>query len=179
MGDRRGDPGGRSLQIIEMTDCILVAYASALGSTAEVASAIGETLVERGFSVDVRSVVERPQVNGYQAVIIGSAVRYATWLPEAIDFVKDNWSALNSLPVALFSVHIQNLGNDDRSRKKRLAYLDAVRPFLPPAAEAFFAGRLDRDGSALLMPRWFARFVPPVDFRNWDTIHAWAQKVFV
>lgn len=161
-----------------MSHRILIAFASALGSTAEVASCIGETLVERGFSVDIRPVAESPRADGYQAVIIGSAVRYGAWLPEAVDFVKANWSTLNRIPVAVFCVHIQNLENDERSRKKRMAYLDGVRPFLPPASEAFFAGRLDRGGAALLYPGWLARFMPTIDYRNWDKICEWARTVF-
>ena len=63
-------------------------------------------------------------------------------------------------------------------KKNRLAYLDAVRPLVKPVAEAFFAGRFDRRGAALLLPRLVARFVPTLDFRNWEKIRAWAETVF-
>jgi menaquinone-dependent protoporphyrinogen oxidase len=158
---------------------VLVAYATYAGSTVDVAAAIGKTLGTRGFSVDVKPIQERPQVDGYKAVLIGSAVHYGNWLPEAVDFVKTNQLAFNGVPVALFTVHITNLGNDEKSRQNRLAYLNAVRPLVQPAAEVFFAGRFDRRGAALLLPGWLARFIPGIDFRDWKKIHRWAQTVCV
>lgn len=66
-----------------MNKRILVTYATHTGSTVDVAAAIGETLGARGFAVDVRPVKENPSVDGYQAVVMGSAVNGAKWLPEA------------------------------------------------------------------------------------------------
>jgi len=160
-----------------MNNRILVAYASATGSTIGVAAAIGETLGAGGFSVDVKPIKEKPQVAGYQAVLIGSAVQNGNWLPEAVDFVKDHQRELNRVPVALFCVQIQNLGEDATSRQNRLAYLDEVRLHLHPVEEAFFAGRFNRRGAALLMPSWLARFVPTIDLRDWKKINAWAADL--
>lgn len=158
-----------------MNNRVLVAYATHCGSTIDVAASIGETLADQGLGVDVKPIKENPQVDGYQAVLIGSAVQHAQWLPEAVNFVKTNQSALNRVPVALFCVHIQNLGDDETSRQNRLAYLNNVRPLLLSVAEGFFAGKFDRRGAALLLPGWIARFVPPLDFRNWKKIRAWAE----
>ena len=160
-----------------MNNRVLVAYASATGSTVDVAAAIGETLGAGGFSVDVKPIQENPQVAGYRAVLLGSAVQNGNWLPEAVEFVQANQPALRRVPVALFCVHIQNRGNDDNSWRNRLAYLDAVRPLIEPVDEAFFAGRFDRRGAALMRLGFLARFVPPMDFRNWRKIRAWADSV--
>jgi menaquinone-dependent protoporphyrinogen IX oxidase len=111
-------------------------------------------------------------------VLIGSAVQYGTWLPEAVDFVKTQQATLARLAVALFCVHIQNGGDDENSRQKRHAYLDAVRPLVQPVAEGFFMGRFNRRGARLMLPGWLARFVPTLDFRNWDRVHAWGETVF-
>ena len=157
---------------------ILLAYASATGSTLEVAEAIAETLAGRGFCVDVRPVKDNPQIDGYQAVLVGSAVQYGSWLPEAIEFIKSSQEALNRSPVALFCVHIRNTENDEESTSNRLAYLDAVRPLVHPAAEAFFPGCFNREGAAMLLPGLVARFVPTIDLRNWDKIRSWSQLVF-
>jgi menaquinone-dependent protoporphyrinogen oxidase len=142
-----------------------------------VATTIGDTLTAHGFSVDVKPIKNNPQIDGYEAVLLGSAVQYGTWLPEAVDFVKANQQTLNQLPVALFCVHIQNRENNATSRQNRLAYLDKVRPLVQPVAEGFLAGKFDRRGAALLLPGWAARFVPPLDFRNWKKIRAWANRV--
>jgi len=84
---------------------------------------------------------------------------------------------LSHLPVALFCVHIRNLGDDEESRRNRLAYLDEVRSLLKPVEEGYFAGRFDRRGAALLLPSWAARFIPPMNFRSWKKIRAWAESI--
>ena len=160
-----------------MSNRILVTYASGLGSTAEIAVAIGETLSSNGLSVDVKPIQENPQIKDYQAVLLGSAVRHGNWLPEAVDFVKANQGALNNLPLALFTVHITNLGNDPASIQNRKAFLNQVRPLLQPVDEAFFAGKFDRRGAALLLPGLLAHFVPTMDFRNFKKVRAWAESI--
>ena len=156
---------------------LLIAYASYAGSTADVARAIGESMGVNGITVDVIPVREKPVLDTYDAVVIGSAVQYAKWLPEAIEFVKANQATLSKVPVALFCVHIQNTGSDETSRRNRLAYLDEARQYVTPAAEGFFAGKFDRRGAELLLPGLVARFVPPIDMRKWHLIHGWAEEV--
>ncbi len=162
-----GEQGGES---------VLIAYASATGSTIDIAAAIGETLDQRGFSVDVLPVKEDPPVSDYRAVLVGSAVQGGNWLPEAVEFVQANQAELNHLPVVLFSVHFFFRGNDANSQKTRQSYLDAVRPFVPQAAEVFFAGRFDQRTTAMGLPRWLAHLTPTWDLRDWEAIRAWAQQ---
>lgn len=160
-----------------MNKCVLVTYASATGSTTDVAGTIGKVLGERGFSVDVKPIQDNPSLENYGAIIIGSAVQNGRWPPQAVDFVKTNQSALNRVPVALFCVHIQNLGKDKSSIQNRIAYLDEVRSLLSPIDEGFFAGRFNRQGAALMLPKWIARLAPPLDFRNWRKIRGWAADL--
>jgi menaquinone-dependent protoporphyrinogen oxidase len=160
-----------------MKQRILIAYASATGSTVEVAAAMGEALAAGGLAVDVRAIRENPQLAGYRAVVIGSAVQHGNWLPEAVEFVRANREALGRVPAALFCVHITNLGDDEASRRNRQAFLNPVRPLLQPVAEAFFAGKFDRRGAALLLPGWLARFIPPMDFRDWKKIRTWGESI--
>jgi len=162
-----------------MNERILVAYASATGSTIDVAAAIGETLGAGGLAVDVKPVQQALPVDGarYRAVVLGSAVQHGTWLPEAIDFARAQQPTLGRLPVALFCVHIRNLGGDDTSRQNRRAYLDTVRPLVQPVAEGYLGGRFNRRGAKLMLPGLLARFVPTLDFRNWEAIRAWAEDI--
>lgn len=162
-----GEQGGES---------VLIAYASATGSTIDIAAAIGETLGERGFFVDVLPIKEKPSLSGYQAVLIGSAVQGGHWLSEAVEFVQTNQAELNRLPVALFSVHFFFRGNDANSQTIRQSYLDTVRPLVPQAAEVFFAGRFDQRTTAMGLPRWLAHLTPTWDLRDWEAIRAWAQQ---
>jgi menaquinone-dependent protoporphyrinogen oxidase len=163
-----------------MNGRILVTYATRTGSTTGVASAIGETLSKRGFTVDVKPVKDNPSLVGYQAIFVGSAVNGANWLPEAVEYVRQNQAALHQLPVALFSVHIMNTGDDEKSLQKRLAYLKDVRPLLQPASEAFFAGMGMDPDTASGLERWIYRTFKigaEGDCRDWEKINGWAENV--
>jgi menaquinone-dependent protoporphyrinogen oxidase len=162
-----------------MNNRILVTYATRAGSTVEVAAAIGESLNKRGFAVDVKPVNEKPKLANYQAVLMGSAVRMGSWLPEAVDFVKTNQQALNKMPVALFTVHLLNTGDDEASRNTRTAYLDIVRPLLNQAEEVYFAGKMDFARLSFL-DKFIAGMVKAVeaDQRDWDKIRNWAPAIF-
>jgi menaquinone-dependent protoporphyrinogen oxidase len=130
--------------------------------------------------VDVKPVKEKPPLNGYQAVILGSAIRMGNWLPEAVEFVKANQEALNATPIALFTVHMLNTGDDETSRANRLAYLDAVRPLLDHSEEVYFAGRMDFSKLSFL-DRIIAKMVKAeeADRRDWVRIRNWVPEVLV
>lgn len=161
----------------------LVAYASRAGSTAEIARSIGEILAGRGYAVDVRPVKETISAGGYQAVIVGSAVRMGAWLPEAVEFVRANRGRLSQIPTAFFTVHMLNRGEDAAARQARDAYTASVRAILAPQEEVFFAGRLDPDRLAFL-DRLITTFVggktgaATGDLRDWEQIDGWARKIF-
>ena len=162
-----------------MNKRILVTYATRAGSTVEVATAIGKIIAARGFEVDVKPVKEMLSLDGYQAALVGSAIRMGNWLPEAVEFVKDNQRVLNQMPVALFTVHMLNRGDDEESRTNRLAYLKVVRPLLKSAEEVFFAGKFDMSRLSFL-DRMISKAVKAVDedCRDWGRIRGWAQTVF-
>ncbi|NDJ53811.1 MAG: twin-arginine translocation signal domain-containing protein [Chloroflexi bacterium] len=160
-----------------MTNRLLIAYASATGTTMEIAAEMGRALNEQGHLVDVVPIKDNPSLNGYQAVLIGSAVQHGEWLPEAIDFVADNQSALEQLPVGVFCVHIRNTGHDENSRREREAYLNPVRALITPMVEGYFAGRFDRRGAYLMLPRWIAPLVPTTDLREMSRVRRWAQQL--
>jgi len=160
---------------------ILVAYASRCGSTAEIAEALGRDLQSRGYKPEVLPVAKVSQLGGYQAVLLGSAVRAGNWLKEATGFVRQHEREIRDLPNAFFTVHMTNTGDDEKSRKGRLGYLDRVREMMRPDSEVFFAGRMD--------PRRLSfgeRLVCKImgdaslkDLRNWPAIHAWGSSVFL
>jgi menaquinone-dependent protoporphyrinogen oxidase len=161
-----------------MNQKVLIAYATRCGSTVEVAQAVAEELTKRGFAVDVRQAAKVTEIDGYTAVVVGSAVRFGSWMPEAVKFVEQNRAALNNLPTAFFAVHLMNMSDDDASRKARLAYLDPVRKLVSPKAEAFFPGVGDLSKVSFL-ERLIGKMVksPEGDFRDWTKIRAWAQEI--
>lgn len=162
-----------------MTKRILITYATRAGSTIGVADAIGAELRRLGLDVDIQPVTANPTLGAYDAVLLGSAIRMANWLPEMVEFIKTNQPALQSRPVALFTVHILNTGADETSRAARLAYLNTVRPLLKPVDEVFFAGRVDLK-TLSFVDRLMVKMVksPIGDFRDWDGIRAWSSAIF-
>jgi len=160
---------------------ILITYATKAGSTVEIAAVIGETLSKRGFQVDVKPVSENPTLDGYQAVLMGSAIRMGSWLPEAVEFVRKNQAALQQLPTSIFTVHMLNAGDDETSHAARQAYTAPVRELLPNVGEVFFKGKLDPK-TLSFFDRLIAKAVetpdnPPGDFRDWDAIRGWTENV--
>jgi menaquinone-dependent protoporphyrinogen oxidase len=162
-----------------MNKRILIAYATFAGSTQEVAVDIGKTLGERGFTVDVIPALEKPPVDDYRFVIVGSAVHGSRWLSEALEFVEANQAALQRVPVVLFSVCLAGLAKDEAALASACDTIyGPLRALVTPVAEVLFAGKIDRRGVALGLPRWLARLFPTLDFRDWDRIHSWAQTIF-
>ena len=161
-----------------MNDHVLVTYASRAGSTAGIAEAIAVALRKRNIGVTIEPIKENPDVTGYQAVIIGSAIRQGKWLPEALKFLKVNQAALMRKRVALFTVHMLNRSDDAVCRQRREAYLDDLRPLVLPVAHDFFPGKIDPQ-SLSLIDRLLLRTLPAPqgDFRDWDKIDSWTQEL--
>lgn len=158
---------------------VLVAYSTRAGSTAEIAATIGQTLSQRGFSVDVLPVKKQPNPADYQAVILGSPIRMGSWLPEMVSFIKENRSLLEKLPLALFTVHMLNGGDDEQSRSNRQAYLNGVREWVTHAEEVYFLGKME-----LVKLSFLDRFISNAmkakdeDLRDWNAIQTFAGSVF-
>ncbi|MDP2007822.1 MAG: flavodoxin domain-containing protein [Rubrivivax sp.] len=155
---------------------VLVAYASRAGSTGEVAQAIAERLCAQGLEAQVRPVAGVARLDGFQAVVLGSAIRYGAWLPEMLKFVQAQRAALAALPVAVFTVHMQALDDSPASRRTRSGYSQAVRALLAPRDEAFFAGKVDF-ATLSFFERLAVKLVksPLGDQRDWTRIRAWAD----
>jgi menaquinone-dependent protoporphyrinogen oxidase len=158
---------------------ILITYASKRGSTGEVAEAIGKTMARIGARVDLLPLKKVTGLSGYQAVLIGSAIRVAKWLPEAVDFVSENRAALQRVPTAYFTV-CMTLAEDTPANQTRAAgFLEPVRTMLAPVAEGYFAGKVDPKTLSFLENTMLkAKNVPQGDFRDWSKITSWAQSTY-
>lgn len=157
---------------------VLVAYASKCGSTGEVAQAIGKALCAHGATVDVRRIEEVGDVSGYDAFVVGSAIRMGNWLPQAKDFVEANAARLRTAPTAFFTVHMLNLDDSEESKTARAAYVAPIHAILEPQAEAFFAGKLAMDKMSFL-DRMISKMMKAKDKdkRDWLAIQSWAAQV--
>jgi menaquinone-dependent protoporphyrinogen oxidase len=152
---------------------ILVAYATKLGSTAEIGSFIGTELDAAGHDVAVASVNDVRSLDGYDTVVLGSALYAAHWQRDANRFVQKHRAALEGMRVWAFS---------SGPLDARQASLDL--PLTPHAAEVLagvpirghrtFGGRLAAD--APVDPQVLATH-PIGDFRDWSRIRRWAAEI--
>jgi menaquinone-dependent protoporphyrinogen oxidase len=151
----------------------LVAYASKLGSTGEIAEALAVELRAAGHEVDVQPVTAVRDIEGYGAVIIGSALYAAHWQRDANRFIQRHLAGLQALPVWLFSsgpldsrLAIANLPITEHAKE--------VTSSIEARGHRTFGGRLLAD--APVDPQVLATH-PVGDFRNWDDIQAWGREI--
>ncbi len=166
-----------------MSNRILVTYASAMGSTAQVADAIGKTLAESGLAVDVLPVQEVHDLTPYQAVVAGSAIHGQQWLPEAIQFVQTHRTALASKPFAAFLVCMTLAIRNAQYRESVATWLEPVRTLVRPVSEGLFAGVLDVNKIPSFGDRLKFRLSVMLgvwgegDHRDWNAIRDWAESL--
>ena len=158
---------------------ILVAYATKAGSTAGVAAEIGRVLESKGdCKVDVHPVGKVKEVGGYDAVIIGSAIRAGKWLPVAMKFVEEHKDALSQVPVAFFTVCLTMMEDTEENRRAVAAYLDPVRDLVQPVDVGLFAGVMDYSKLPFILRLMMKKMKSPEgDFRDWEAIRDWAGQV--
>jgi menaquinone-dependent protoporphyrinogen oxidase len=156
-----------------MTDHVLVAYATKHGSTMEVAEAIAAELRDQGHEVDVGPAAEVGALDGYSAVVLGGALYMGHFHKDACRFLERHRQALGELPLAVFAMGPQTLGDADvsASRKQLDGALEAV-PELTPTTVAIFGGVVDPSKLRFPFSRWAAS-----DARDWDAIAAWGREV--
>ena len=157
---------------------ILVTYATRAGSTYEIAARVAGVLRAAGASVEFKPITAVHELTGYDAVVVGSAIRMGHWLPEAVEFVKANRETLSHIPTAYFVVSGLLRTETPQMRRKVLAFLDPVRALLEPVSIGLFAGKLDystMDG----LDRNIAEAVSSAegDWRNWEAIGEWAHEL--
>lgn len=161
---------------------ILVVYATCVGSTAEIAEFIGNRLRDAGCEVDVRSVAENPHPRDYRAIVIGSAVRFQSWLPAAEDYAVRHADELAYRPVWMFSVGlVPSLQGPIGSRLGAVvpARIATLQDLIMPSGYRAFAGVFER-GDKVLTTRvvYYAiggrRYG---DLRDWSAIAAWASCI--
>ena len=154
---------------------ILVAYATRKGTTAEVAAEVGWALGSAGGCVaDVRPIAGLDALAGYDAAVVGSAIRGSKWLPEAVNFVTEHEEDLVQMPVAYFAVCLTMREDTESTRAEVSACLDPVRDVVAPVDVGLFAGALDYSQFTFPMGLMMRTIkAPEGDFRDWTAIREW------
>jgi menaquinone-dependent protoporphyrinogen oxidase len=153
---------------------VLVTAATRHEATGEIAEAIAAGLAKRGVEAEARPITEVGDVDGYDAVVLGSAIYVGRWLTEAGRFAERHAATLASLPVWLFSsgpigAHAPEWECADAAT---LAQTTGAR------AHRVFAGRIERARLGFA-ERLVARAAAPRDRddRDWLAIDEYAAEI--
>jgi menaquinone-dependent protoporphyrinogen oxidase len=167
---------------------ILIAYDTIHGSTAEVAARIGQDLCAMGFKVDVKWVGDVTDVDGYDGFIVASAIYQFTWLPDAIAFLDKFKGKLASMPTAVFIVGASMSKDTPETRVSvQKTFVQPVLdkyPDIKPVSIGLFGGAVDFtkeeytvfENIVLHILGFILGYWDKADWRNWDTIDAWAAE---
>lgn len=155
---------------------VLVAYASAHGSTEEIASRIAMRL-----GVDLAAMADVRSLDRYDAVVLGSAIHDQQWLPDAVAFVnrfrldlmsKSLWAFSVGLPGALHGP-LRPFAMREEAKIRAIAVES-----LHPRDHRLFTGVVRAEHfpalSRVLFRAVGGRFG---DFRDWAEIDRWTDEV--
>jgi menaquinone-dependent protoporphyrinogen oxidase len=152
---------------------VLVAYASKLGSNAEIAEAIATVLRDSGHHASAVPVREVKALDGWDAVILGSAIYAAHWQKDARRFAARFHDTLQVRPLWLWG----SGPLDTRLARAGLpitAHGAAITGDLGARDHRTFGGRLAKD--APIDPQ-VLKTHPIGDFRDWEAIGAYARQI--
>ncbi|GAB3899810.1 flavodoxin domain-containing protein [Kibdelosporangium lantanae] len=150
---------------------VLVAYATKMGSTGEIAQRIGRAIEAAGYEVSVLPARDVPDVDSYDAVVVGSALYARRWRREAVRFLTRHRTALGTRMLWLF--HSGPCGPDADAPQPTPANVRR----LTGALAITFGGRLDPATAQGFLARRMATGPLAGDFRDWDRIDAWATEI--
>ena len=149
---------------------VLVAYASKHGATVGIASAVAQTLNDRGLQATCLDAGHVKQLDGYDAVILGSAVYIKRWRPEARRFLRQHATELAVRPFWVFSS-----GPAGDPAKDNAVWNEPRRTI----AKAVALGARDHKVFAGVAQGAGAKNLPEAyrDRRDWDEIRAWTEDI--
>lgn len=159
---------------------VMIGYASAHGSTEEIARRMADRLHAYGHSVDVRPL-DKPMeaLVLYDAFILGSAVHGGAWLRKATDFATREADILSRRPVWLFSVGVARvLGGRFASARKVPKGIPDIARETGARDHHLFAGAIQPSHLPV-----FGRFLYRTmggrygDFRDWVEVDDWAEGI--
>lgn len=160
---------------------VLVAHASKRGSTAEIAEAVAGELRAAGLEVDCRESGEVEDLDGYEAVVLGSAVYAKRWRGDARHFLRRHRKALAAMPFWVFSSG--PVGDPAEEDDKSEDWIEPRRTIakveeLGARGHVVFGGAVPKEPKGMV-EKAMAKNIPAEfqDRRDWDEIRAWAQQI--
>jgi menaquinone-dependent protoporphyrinogen oxidase len=155
---------------------VLVAFASKHGSTAEIAEAVAGELRRRGLCTDCRPVGDVKDLDGYDAVVLGSAVYMKRWRHDARRLLQKHRRELAELPFWIFSSGPFGENPDPAWAEPPNVVKEAEK--LGARDHTVFGGRLPVEPAGFL-EKAMVRDTPPevADLRDWEQIRGWAAGI--
>lgn len=156
---------------------VLVTAASRHGATAEIARALAAGLARHGEDAVAIPIEQVEDLEGYDAVVLGSAIYMGRWMKPARQFVDDHAAELSQRPVWLFSSG--PLGDRGHLIPEGESVDAAEITRATKAREhRLFAGHLDRSHLGLA-ERAVVRAVhaAETDSRDWQAVDRYASEI--
>ncbi len=154
---------------------VLVTVASRHGATAEIGSVIGRVLADAGHLVAECAPEDVETLDEVDAVVLGSAVYTAHWLPAAREFAKRWQDELRTRQVWLFS---SGLATQPAASANSPHELLALKERIGALGHRSFAGRLQRSELAFAERALIAGArAKEGDHRDFAAVAAWAGEI--
>lgn len=166
---------------------ILVAYATAHGSSKEVAQFIGRVLSTYSAEVTVANVVDIKSVEGYDAYVLGTPIHASLWLQEMCTFFDRFREPLMQKPMYFWITCIRSLEEDGKKHALQYYFDYKLLNDYQVRETAVFTGKLDtrditRQEQWFLAANYDGKLLPGnihQDYRDWQAIAAWANSIAV
>jgi menaquinone-dependent protoporphyrinogen oxidase len=156
---------------------VLVAYASKMGGTRGIATAISEQLTLAGADVHLVSAADTVTLGGYDAAVVGSALYTGRWRPAAVNLLVRHAKAGTAIPVWLFQSG--PCGPDATHQLPAPRRVQKLAATIGAAAPTTFGGRLEPATARGFLGRRLASGPMAGDFRDFDQIRRWADGIAV
>ena len=161
---------------------ILVTYGTKYGSTADIATRVGQRFTEAGFDTDVLHANFGIDITKYDGLVVGSPMYAGTWLTDPSLLLVVNKESVAELPVALFSVGMIDVKHPGKLREEHDAWVE--KAFVNEGIElnVIATGLFNGSYSPRNLPWWMRiiegilRVTPRGDHRDWQRIEQWADE---
>jgi menaquinone-dependent protoporphyrinogen oxidase len=154
---------------------VLVTAASKHGATWEIALAVRDGLLETGVQAEAAEPAEVTDLDGFDAVVLGSGVYAGSWLEPAKRLAARHEDELRGRAVWLFS---SGPVGDPPMPDTEPADAAELLASIGAVDHRVFAGRLERKRLGLAERAVVAALrAPEGDFRDWDAVRAWAADI--
>ena len=154
---------------------VLVAYASKHGSTAQIAAAIADALARHPLTVEFRQVGDAHHIDGYDAVVVGSAIYFGRWLAAAHGLMEEQRHTLVTKRVWVFScgrIPERPEIDIDAAQVRWLLEVSGAREHKAFPGRVTAAALDWRERGAVRVLR-----APYGDFRDWSEVSEWSESI--